>query len=247
MAASRYSTAYTMNHKYRILSTAPLPQRLIAEAAGVGIALDTVSFIDVQPVTGPAIMGIITELSHQANTVVFTSANAVTAIAPYIKGDVPGWKVYATAPGAIKAIDKHLSGCTIAGTAGNAAALGTQLIADGISNVTFFCSDKRMDTLPLMLAAAGISTNEVIVYNTIETPVALSTVYDAILLFSPSGVSSYLSANVLPAGAALFAIGTTTAAAIYQHTGRVATVSSNPEKESVLNAALLYFQQKAHA
>ncbi|HUQ96042.1 MAG TPA: hypothetical protein VM010_00145 [Chitinophagaceae bacterium] len=79
--------------KWHILSTRPLPAPLIAEAAARNFIIDEVSFIETKPTVDFTTSVRISQLFQKPITAVFTSANAVSAIAH--SGTKPkGWKVY---------------------------------------------------------------------------------------------------------------------------------------------------------
>ncbi|SEQ15698.1 uroporphyrinogen-III synthase [Flavobacterium urocaniciphilum] len=78
---------------------------------------------------------------------------------------------------------------------------------------TFFSGNLRKDTLPNILTENGITFNEIKVYETSLTSQKIKETVDAILFFSPSGVTSYLKNNAIT-NEILFCIGTTTAASL---------------------------------
>ena len=68
------------------------------------------------------------------------------------------------------------------GTAKNASALCERIVAaKGLKEVVFFCGDHRLDELPETLRRHNISVQELIVYNTIQTPRYVEKDYDAIM------------------------------------------------------------------
>src|SRR6266702_8655058 len=68
----------------RILSTRPLEAVLLEQAAGNGILIDTLPFIVTEPVVEPALHNQILDLSRHPLTAVFTSMNAVEAVAQHL-------------------------------------------------------------------------------------------------------------------------------------------------------------------
>ncbi len=119
------------------------------------------------------------------------------------------------------------------------------LAAQPAGPVLFFCGDRRRDTLPALLAAAGIRLDERVVYRTVLQPHPVADEPDALLFFSPSAVESFLQRNRIGAGTVCFAIGGTTAAAIREHTGHTAAVASRPAQDAVLDAVFTHFQMKS--
>jgi uroporphyrinogen-III synthase len=104
---------------------------------------------------------------------------------------------------------------------------------------TFFSGTSRMDTLPTELEGTGIQFTEFPVYETISTPVQITTKADGIMFFSPSAVKSYLLKNSL-GDIPCFCIGTTTAAALKSHHGPV-IIATRPSIENVIVQAIKYY------
>ena len=101
---------------------------------------------------------------------------------------------------------------------------------------TFFSGNKRRDTLPDALKEAGVTFNEIEVYETTLTPQKIKGTVDAILFFSPSGVESYLADNKLK-NEICFCIGETTASALENKTKNI-IVAEQPTIEDVIEVIL---------
>lgn len=99
-------------------------------------------------------------------------------------------------------------------------------------NFTFFCGNIRREELPLILKENNIQLEEIEVYRTHLDPVTFEQKFDGIMFFSPSGVKSYISANVLN-GTLAFCIGNTTAAEAGKHTQKIIT-ATKPSIENVI-------------
>lgn len=130
----------------------------------------------------------------------------------------------------------------IAGTAAHSKALAELILQDNtITSVAFFCGNIRRDELPDTLHSQGVEVEEIIVYETQETPVKLTETYDGILFYSPSSVRSFFSGNTLPAHTACFAIGHTTGAALRDVTENKVVISPEPAVDALLQTVILYF------
>ncbi len=99
-------------------------------------------------------------------------------------------------------------------------------------NFTFFCGNRRREELPLLLKENNVVFTEVEVYRTHLDPVTFEQKFDGIMFFSPSGVKSYISANVLN-GSLAFCIGNTTATEAGKHTKNLIT-AAKPSIENVI-------------
>jgi len=209
----------------------------VVEAAAVnGVKIEVLPFIAVEPLlpkTG--------ELPEGPATVIFTSANAVTALE---KGRRE-WNIFCLSGATQRQAAEHFGKENIVGMADSASELASVVIrrmsADQVDikvhvrrEAWFFCGDKRRGELPDLLAQAGITVREVIVYRTKLTPQRIGRAYDAVAFFSPSAVESFFSVNTLPSGIPLFAIGGTTAAAIRGRCDNVVMVSERPDEEALL-------------
>jgi uroporphyrinogen-III synthase len=226
-----------MNNKVSILSTIALDQRLIDKAAGQGVILDGVPFIQVAAIDNADIKGEVADLCTRTIAAVFTSANAVKAISETTKELQPAWSIYCIGHATRLAVLECFPAEAIKGMANDAAGLAEIIKTEYMPEVVFFCGDKRMDTLPDILRSEDVHVHELVVYHTME--------YDAILFFSPSSVHSFFIVNNVAADVVLFAIGTTTASALQKHTNNKMIISSTPSKEEMIADAINYFHKQA--
>lgn len=227
---------------WHILSTRPLSTELVETAAAKGFQIDCLSFIDTEPIRNELVAEKIAAAAAIHTPVAFTSMNAVEAVAHYLVAR-PNWRIYAIGHTTRQLVEEHLG--PVAGTADSAAQLADVIIGDGAQTVVFFCGDQRRDELPGKLTDAGIALEEVMVYHTIPQHHTLEKNYDGILFYSPSAVHAFFSSNeVLPANTELFAIGTTTAAALNTYTNNRIYVADSPSKENLVYELMDYFRNQ---
>jgi len=114
----------------------------------------------------------------------------------------------------------------------NAKALAEHLVEyiDG-TEVTYFCSDLRLDDLPTILNDNNIKVNEVEAYQTKYDCKIVKDSVEGIMFYSPSTVQSYLKEN--NADKIAFCIGETTATEAKKHFKDV-RVAKAPTVESVI-------------
>lgn len=109
---------------------------------------------------------------------------------------------------------------------------------------TFFSGNLRKDTLPNILTENGITFNEIKVYETSLTPQKIKETVDAILFFSPSGVTSYLKNNSIT-NEILFCIGTTTASSLEEKLPenkiKNIQVAYQPTVENIIEEVIEYY------
>lgn len=228
--------------KRYILSTRPLPEALVEEAAAHDVRIEERSFIQIKPIIDNTLTLQIRELFQIPIIAVFTSANAVTAILE-IYQKPKKWKVYTISNTTARQITE-LFKIPITRMAGNASLLADLIIKDGIKKVYFFCSNIRRDVLPDKLRKAGIVVEEIVVYETRETAVPMDRDYDGVLFFSPSSVHSFFSINKIEPATQLFAIGFTTAETIVHYTTNPVLIADRPDKEDLVRQMIQYFNAK---
>lgn len=231
-----------MQNRIQILCTRPLNETLIDEAKQAGIDIDELSFIETEAIQTIEIQQEIEQALIQSATVVFTSMNAVEAVAFYQEAIQPDWEIYCIGTTTKKLAAKYFGEEKIVGTANDAASLAELIAEDRFTDeVIFFCGDQRRDELPGILSSHDIEVNEIVVYQTITVPHIITKNYQGMLFFSPSAVVSFFQKNKLPATTILFAIGNTTAAEIKKHSANKTIISDEPGKENLVRTMMEYF------
>lgn len=228
--------------KKYLLSTRPLPKAIIEEGAIKGVIIEELSFIDTRPVQDDALHQRIKTLSSEQHTVVFTSMNAVDAVAAQVS-EVPAWQIYSIGNTTRKLIEEAWGADKIVATAENAQRLGERMIDDGVGEVIFFCSNIRRNELPNKIRSEGGKVEEVVVYETEGTPTKVGREYDGILFFSPSAVHAFYGQNKPAKNTVVFAIGRTTEEAIRQHRNGKVIVANAPDKVQLAREAIEYLGQ----
>lgn len=226
------------SEKY-LLSTRPLPKAVVEDGARKGVIIEELSFIATTPIHDEALFQRIKTLAAEKHTVVFTSMNAVEAVADHVTS-APDWRIYSIGTTTRKLIEEKWGSDKIIATAENALRLGERLIDDGVNDVVFFCGNVRRDELPNKIRSEGGKIEEIVVYETEETPSKLTKDYDGILFFSPSAVQAYFSSNKPAKHTVLFAIGKTTEEAIKQNKGRNIVVANVTDKVEMAQDAIDY-------
>lgn len=230
-------------NKIQILSTRPVGEELIKEASNKDIIIDEISFIKIEKIINKDIENKIRKLSAQNITAVFTSMNAVNAVARFIKHQ-PSWKIFCIGNSTRELVKKFFKESSINGFADNADQLSKKILENpSIKKITFFCGDKRRDELPGNLIKNKIDVEEIIVYKTIETTTPLTKQYDGILFFSPSAVRSFFSKNSINEKTKVFAIGSTTAAAVKHFIQHPVIIAETSSKENLIKLVINHFSK----
>lgn len=225
-----------------ILSTRPLRDSLLQQATASGISIDVLSFIETAPVRSTEVQQEIETALLQSSAVVFTSMNAVEAVADELQGQQPDWRIYCIGNTTQQLVIKYFGEQSVAGTANSATDLA-ELIAEEEQEeeVTFFCGDQRRDELPDILRSNNITVSEIVVYETIPVQHKVNKPYHGILFFSPSAVESFFRNNKVPEQTILFAIGNTTAGSIKKFCNNKIIISDEPGKETLVGKMMEYF------
>jgi uroporphyrinogen-III synthase len=228
--------------KITILSTKPLNDSLIKEANQKGIVVEVVSFIETEPIQTVEVQQEIENILLQSATVVFTSANAVEAVASQLEEQDPDWTIYSIGNHTSELAEHYFGIEKIAGTAFTgkelAAIIGEESDTD---EIFFFCGNRRRDELPDILRKNNFEVSEIVVYETISMPQKITKEYNGILFFSPSAVESFFLNNKVDNLTILFAIGNTTADEIKKRTNNKIIISDEPSKELLMEKVMGYF------
>lgn len=228
--------------KLKILSTKKLNQEAIDKASVNDIEIDELPFIITEPIKDDALKNVLRGFLQQNITAVFTSKNAALAFDQIVNRELP-WKIFCIGQATKKTATKIFGADKIIGVADSAIDLSNVIIQDDeIKKVHFFCGNLRGDELPNNLKGAGREVEEIIVYETIETPQKMSRKqYDGILFFSPSAVKSFFSLNKLNEELQVFAVGKTTADSILQHEKREIIIAEIPGQENLIDNVIAHF------
>lgn len=229
-------------NKISILSTRPLEESLIEEANELNIEIEVLSFIETETIHTTEVQQEIENALLQSSAVVFTSMNAVEAVANELDGQQPDWKIYSIGTTTSRLVKKYFGEEAIAGIADSASELAELIVDEGEdSEVIFFCGDQRRDELPEILKNNDIDVNEIVVYETVAVPHKVDKQYHGILFFSPSAVESFFGNNKIPSSTVLFAIGNTTANTLKKFSTNKIIISDEPGKESLFRKMIEYF------
>lgn len=177
-------------------------------------------------------------MKNTHENVVITSQNGVEAILnSFTKDEINFKNIFCVGRRTKKLIEKRIGKVTY--VAKNALKLAEHITKETkIKEVSYFCSDVRLDVLPTYLKANDVVVNEVEAYKTMINPIKISDEVSGILFFSPSGIASYLEKNTTDKVA--FCIGETTATEARKHFAKV-EVANMPDVESVLELVNTYY------
>jgi uroporphyrinogen-III synthase len=219
-----------------ILITADVDQSLLNEMTFRGFVVDVIPFIKTESIQTEKVQQTVESVSILNATVVFTSSNAVEAVHYQTQNRKVNWRIYCVGNATKSLIEKLFIHSTVIAMADNAAKLSQEIIADkeNITELYFFCGDKRRNELPLLLAQNNIALHEIEVYATTILQHKLSKHYDGILFFSPSAVDGFFSRNTVEDDTVLFAIGNTTADEIKKHSNNKIIIANKPGKKEMI-------------
>ena len=170
-------------------------------------------------------------LKNEIKNVIITSKNAVESLTTNYSATALQFKnIYCVGRRTKRLIEKRIGKVTHAEN--NAKNLADYLVEfmEG-TEVTYFCSNLRLDTLPTTLAENHIKVHEVEAYETKYDGVKIEDSVEAVLFYSPSTVESFVQKNNKSIIA--FCIGETTAKEAKKHFNDV-RIAKVPTVESVI-------------
>jgi len=134
-------------------------------------------------------------MKNEIENVIITSQNGVEALLNSFTKDEMNFKnIFCVGRRTKKLIENRIGKVTK--VAKNAKILAEYLSKElNNKEVTYFCSDVRLDILPAYLQMHDIVVNEVEAYKTMLSPDKLSEDVSGVLFYSPSGIESYLQKN----------------------------------------------------
>jgi len=170
-------------------------------------------------------------LKSEIKNVIITSKNAIESIITNVPAEELQFKnIFCVGRRTKRLIEKKIGKVTH--SEANAKKLADYLVQyiEG-TEVTYFCSDFRLDDLPNILTENNITVNEVDAYSTKFAPLKIDEKLESIMFYSPSTVKSYLLKNNVDKIA--FCIGETTATEAKKHFKDV-RIAKVPTVESVI-------------
>ena len=186
------------------------------------------------------------ELNKINDNLIFSSQNAVLSLM-----EQTGWEVLKTKPVFCVGIKtKELleqNGFTVDVYLDYASELAEIItLIYNKESYTFLSGNLRKETLPEALKSAGVTFNEIEVYETKLAPFKISEQekFDGILFFSPSGVESYLTNNKIK-NEICFCVGNTTAKALEANKVKNIVIAETPTIEDVIEEVIEYYKTES--
>ncbi|MEC5158460.1 uroporphyrinogen-III synthase [Chryseobacterium sp. MP_3.2] len=215
----------------KILFTKKFTKQSLSKKLGAEFTVDFVEVIKINPLP-------VKSFELKALSLIFTSVNAVDAF--FSNNFKPNenfaaWnynKIYAVGLRTKAALRKH--GFGTFKVAKHAKDL-SEFIIDNSQKEKFvqFCGNLALDVLDKTLPLQNVSYRKVIVYETELLYPELSTTYDAVCFFSPSGVRSFAKQNSLE-NLMIFSIGETTSNEVRNFTNNPIMTSKESNLDDLL-------------
>ncbi len=179
-------------------------------------------------------------LKNEIQNVIITSKNAVESLMTnYSASKLQFKNIYCVGRRTKKLIEQKIGPVTH--SENSAQKLANYLVEyiEG-SEVTYFCSDLRLDDLPNILEENHIKVNEIEAYKTKYDGVKIDDSVESVMFFSPSTVQSFVKEN--NAEIIAFCIGNTTAVEAQKHFDDV-RIAKVPTIESVIALVNEHYNQ----
>lgn len=227
-----------------ILSTGDFPADLLSYARERNTLVTVEPFIRTEETITPAVQEQINSLSQKNLIVIFTSKKAVRAVRSALTSP-PDWQFFCIDGATYQEVISFWDAASVV----DVAPYGIDLARKIANHPTdkervFFCGNRRLDTIPDYLKARDIPLQEMVVYQTIETPRPIDKVYDAILFYSPSAIHSFFSQNQIHSSV-LCCIGETTAKALKQYPTQHCPILISPkaDKREMIDLVINHLNQ----
>lgn len=205
---------------------------------------DVIPFIDTEMSVSKEEAYFIQRLAQQQVIVLFTSTQAVEAVKSCLNNTVPDWQICCISGATKNAVASLFGTEKIVASAHDAIDLLQEMEKITPQRIVFFCGNKRLNTLPDELMNRGFQFEECIVYQTKLNALKIEKQYDAILFFSPSGVESFLTENIIPEKATLFSIGKTTAKTLSGKVNNDLIIAPQPDKHILVQTLIEFYKNK---
>lgn len=177
-------------------------------------------------------------LKNEIKNVIITSQNAVESLTTnYSAVELQFKNIYCVGRRTKQLVEKKIGKVTHSENSAKKLAHYLVEFMEG-GEVTYFCSDLRLDDLPTILEENNIKVNEVEAYQTKFDAIKLEDSMDGIMFYSPSTVQSFIEKN--PANGIAFCIGDTTAIEAKKHFDDV-RIAKAPTVESVIELVNEHF------
>jgi uroporphyrinogen-III synthase len=227
--------------KPAILCTGPIDESIINSPGYTDADIDVIPFTTISMELPESTQRQIKDILTRKTVVIFTSSNAVRAVAAFMKEQPAGWTIFCIGNTTFSLAKKHFGEENIKDTASTASKLAEKIIpVITAAEVIFFCGNLRRSELPEALLKKGIAVKEIIVYKTSLDPVSINKKYDAVLFFSPSAAESFFSRNSVPRNTALFVMGETTAESIKKFSTNKIITGDEPDKNKLISQAIRF-------
>lgn len=210
-------------------------------ATQYGVDLDIIPFTDIHFRDSDDLRKRVGALAGEDVTAVVTSRNGLKGmlrLLPEVRGK---WSIFSLGDYAEEIEnhqDKIKSVDIVWAKVNGGEELADVVIREDVKKVVFFCGDQRMDILPRKLEEAGIEVEELVVYDTLPTPVKVARAYNGVLFYSPAVVRSFFEVNSLLPATIAFAIGRSTASELAGNNVRNVIVPEKPGKMRLLQLAI---------
>ncbi|MEM6514619.1 MAG: hydroxymethylbilane synthase [Bacteroidota bacterium] len=181
-----------------------------------------------------------TVLQPNPKNVIITSKNAVEALLNnFSSEDLKFENIYCVGRRTKRMVERKIG--KVKHVENSARQLADYLVEfiDG-TEVTYFCSNMRLDELPDVLEENNIDLTEVVSYETKYSPVKIPETVKGVMFYSPSTVQSFKQENVVGDDMIAFCIGETTAKEASRHFQDV-RVAKMPSVDGVVRLVNAYF------
>ncbi len=218
----------------RILSTKLLPDNLVNRLLDYNIECVQHNFIEIKPLPFNSDL-----IDIGPNNWIITSKNAWAILVDKIKPAILQKKtIFCVGEKTKKQIQE--SGYSVFLVSKNSKSLAKTIVENySEKSFQYFSGDQRMSYLPNLFQKRNIDWYENVVYSTIMTSRKIDEPLDALLFYSPSGITSYFENNLYH-DEVCFCIGNTTSISIENYTDKI-IIAEDQTFESVIDSVIKHY------
>lgn len=168
--------------------------------------------------------------------------NAVRALEILLQSFRPDWRIHCIGPVTAAALVRMFGKEKVVSVASYGSELASQLIEKyDQKDFVFFCGDKRLETIPELMAKYGRKVQEIVLYKNSRLSHRIDSDYDAAVFFSPSAVEAFFQSNPDTAMNRFFSIGKTTTAKISEFREAEIIEPEETSQESMVKRIISYY------
>ncbi len=231
----------------RLLSTAGKALHEVVMLREKNIRLDTIEMTAAVPLVNNYLVQLIHQRAAVPLLAVFTSPDAVRAVANILNGQAVPWQIATLDKTTYYAVQDAFPSNKILLAVPTEAALveGLEQADVPAGGISYFCGNKYSDRVPALCREKGITLEVIMVYQVSVKAAPVTGYYNGILFFNESAVDSFFVFNEFPNNTVAFCLTERIAAVLSSRLSQPAVIvqAAEPTESSLLESVLAYYDR----